>query len=311
MCTAVNITEGKHLFGRTLDLEYSFGESCVVVPKNYRLKYGTDREICVKERIMGIAFMYESEPLFYDAANEAGLCTAALNFPRFAKYSEEDTDGVPSHALIPTALAQCGSVSEAKKMLDGIKITSKARARSLAVTPLHWIFADREGAIVVEAVEEGVKIYDNPTGVLTNSPPFPYHLTRLCDYMALGNAQPENRIARDITLSHYCRGMGAIGLPGDYSSASRFVRAVYAKSNTLAPCGSDSVARFFHIMDTVKIPFGCVLTEEGRPVKTVYTSCADTERGVYYFNTYENRNLRSVSFSDADALGSEIFARVL
>jgi choloylglycine hydrolase len=119
---------------------------------------------------------------------------------------------------------------------------------------------------------------------------------------------PANKIANEVDITPYSRGMGAIGLPGDFSSASRFVRAFFAKSNVVAGGGEmGEITAFFHVMGTVSTPSGCVMSENGEPVRTVYTSCADTDSLTYYFTTYENRRVRAVRIRDAEDEALSVF----
>ena len=168
-------------------------------------------------------------------------------------------------------------------------------ADDLPATSLHWMISDRRESIAVESVAEGLRVYENRFGVLTNEPVFPYHEAHASDYMHLTASAPTNVLAPDILLEPYSRGMGAIGLPGDYSSASRFVRAFFAKSNVVADGGeAGEISAFFHAIGAVSTPSGCVRSESGECVRTVYTSCADTDTMTYYFKTYENSRVRAV-----------------
>ena len=300
MCTAISINDTAHLFGRTLDLECGLGEEVVISPRNFHIKYGITPNQ-KHHAIIGAAHVVGGLPLYYDGMNEMGLCAAALNFPAYAVYGETGVKkrGIPSYALITEVLGKCQTTAEAKELLYGAVITSEAFSEGLRPTPLHWIISDKETSIAVESVEEGLKIYDNPAGVLSNSPSFPYHMTRLCDYMMLTPSAPTNRLAPAFSLRPYSRGMGAIGLPGDFSSVSRFVRAVYSKMHTRPTSGSD-ISRFFHVIGTVNVPHGIVTTEAGTPASTLYTSCMDQDEKVYYFTTYEDRRIRAVKLFGAD-----------
>lgn len=306
MCTAISINDTAHLFGRTLDLEYSLGEGVVITPRHFDTGSRGETERG-RYAIIGMAHIADGTPLYYDAMNEHGLAVAALNFPVYAVYREarRDKRGIPSYALIPEVLGGCRSVNEAKRLLCDAVITSEAFSEDMPPTPLHWLIADRDGAITLEADEDGLKIYDNPLGVLSNSPIFPYQMARLSDYMALSPSSPPNNLAPSFSLSPYTRGLGAMGLPGDMSSSSRFVRAVYAKMHT-RPLLSGEISRFFHIMGMVNTPYGTVTTDKGEAVSTMYTSCMDLDEGIYYFTTYENRRIRGVRLSGVDIDGREI-----
>lgn len=307
MCTAISDVRGSHLFGRTLDLECSYGEGLVILPCRFPLKFLHGSPETRHFAMIGTAHIENGQPLFYDAMNEYGLCGAALNFPGYAKYAPycEGKTNLASFEVLPRVLAECRSTDEAVKLLSGANITDEAFSKELPTTPLHWIFADRARCITVEPTVLGVIIYDNPCRTLTNAPSFPYHMTNLANYMNLTAMPPENTLCPDVSLSPYSRGMGAIGLPGDFSSASRFVRAAFVKHNTTGADGSNRISRFFHIMDTVGVPKGAVMTSEGAPVLTIYTSCADTESLTYYFTTYACRRIRAVRL-DRSSAGSDM-----
>ena len=166
---------------------------------------------------------------------------------------------------------------------------------------MHWLIADGVCAIVLECTAAGMQVYDDPFGVLTNNPGFAYHRLHVSDYMALHAVAPENRLCPEKTLERYSLGMGAMGLPGDFSSSSRFVKAVFVKENSVCD-GSEkeSVNQFFHILRSVAMPKGCVVAENGDFEYTRYSCCCNTDTRVYYYTTYHNMSLRSVALQEAD-----------
>lgn len=302
MCTAINETRGRHLFGRTLDLEYSHSEKIVITPRGAKGRFA----------IIGCAALFDGTALYYDAANEAGLCAAALNFPNYCEYHEkrEGKHNIPSFELIPFILGECKNVAEAAALLEKTNVTPESFSERLPANPLHWIFADRERAVTLESTRGGISIHENSLGVLTNAPDFRYHLTRLADYMKLSPHPEHNSLCPSYEPAVYSRGLGAFGLPGDLSSSSRFVKAVFVKEHTDLPAEKPlCVERFFHMMDSVSVPSGCVVTDGGKSVRTVYTSCIDTAENIYYFTTYENRRIRAVSLTEsaADSDGYTVF----
>ena len=160
---------------------------------------------------------------------------------------------------------------------------------------MHWIISDSEESITVEALRDGIKIYDNPVGVLTNNPPFDKQLFALNNYMNLSNKSPKNSFAQNLELQQYSRGMGAIGLPGDLSSQSRFVRVAFVKMNSVS--GEDeneSVSQFFHILNSVDQQRGCCQLDDGKYEITIYTSCCNATKGIYYYTTYGNHQITAV-----------------
>ena len=303
MCTAISDSSFRHLFGRTLDLEHSYGESVTVTPRRFPLHFLHTHAPLSHPAFIGMAHLHHGIPYYYDAMNESGLSVAALNFPRDCVYRPVDPSrlNLASFEVIPWLLCCCDSTESAVAALKRVNITRDRAAASLPTTPLHFLIADRSAAVVLEATEAGITVYDDPFGVLTNSPPFPYHRTHLAEFLHLSSSPPENRLAPALPIPPYSRGMGACGLPGDYSSASRFVRAVFLKENTLpAHEPLAAVNRFFHLLDAVSLTSGAAKTENGDSIRTVYTSCMDSTDGIYYFTTYENRRIRAASMRDAD-----------
>ena len=196
---------------------------------------------------------------------------------------------------------------EAKMLLAKINLCNIHFSDRFPLSPLHWILADKEGAITVESIEGGLRIYENPVGVLTNNPTFEYHMTHLCDYMNVTPLPPENRFG-DVPLTTYSRGMGAIGLPGDLSSASRFVRAAFVKLNSVSgDSENESVNQFFHILGAVEQQRGCARLPDGSFEITAYTSCMNTDKGIYYYTTYENRCISAVDMHRCELEGKELY----
>ncbi|MGN0494050.1 MAG: choloylglycine hydrolase, partial [Acutalibacteraceae bacterium] len=254
MCTAATYKTNDFYFGRTLDYEFSYGDEVTVMPRNFPLRFRAAEALKSHYAIIGMAHVAGDYPLFYDAINEKGLGMAGLNFVGNAYYRDEISgrDNVAQFEFIPWILAQCATLSEAKGLLEKTNITNTPFSEALPTAQLHWIIADRDGAITVESVKGGIKIYDNPVGVLTNNPPFDEQLFRLNDFMHLSPKQPENTFSAGLSLKAYSRGMGALGLPGDLSSQSRFVRVAFTKMNSVSGGSeSESVSQFFHILGSV------------------------------------------------------------
>ncbi len=305
MCTAIHKNQ---LFGRTLDLECSFGESVVFTPRDYPLSFLYDTTLSHHPACLGCAHLREGRPLYYDAMNEVGLAVAALNFPVSARYSPPHPSkrNLASFEVIPALLGGCRTLSEARDFLKDAHITDDSAFSELPATPLHWMVADATGAFVAEPTSEGLQIHENPVGVLCNEPPFPYHMTHLCDFLSLSPVQPKNHMVPSVSLTPYARGMGAMGLPGDSSSASRFVRGVYAREH-IQWDPHEEIEGFFHLMDTVAQPKGLAVTDEGAPIYTVYTDCMNLSARTYSFTTYSCRSIRTHSMSDHPLDGDSLW----
>lgn len=307
MCTAATYHTKDHYFGRNLDLEYCYQETVTITPRNYPLPFRKLPPLENHFAMIGMATIAEGYPLYYDAVNEHGLAMAALNFPHSAVYLKEDNrNNVAPFELIPWILGSCKSVYEAAEKLKGANIPHIPFSREFPVTPLHWMIADTTGSITVEPTADGIQVYDNLPGILTNEPPFPYHMTNLQNYLHVSNEEPVNRFAPSLPLQPYSRGMGGMGLPGDLSSASRFVKAAFTKLNSVSKDSeSASISQLFHILGSVAQQQGCV--KAGRLYeKTVYTSCCNVAKGIYYYTTYENSQITGVRLFSTDLEGTQL-----
>lgn len=326
MCTAITYHTKDHYFGRNLDYEITFGEQVVMTPRRFKLSYKcVDEAYLLKKSLsapdehfamIGMGIIADSYPLYFDAINEKGLGMAGLHFVGNAYYekpasdaglqSSERTDIAP-YEFIPWVLSQCESVKQARELISRTRIVAIPFSDCIPLSPLHFMIADKESSIVVEPLREGLKIYDNPIGVLTNNPPFPFHLTNLNNYMNLTVEIPSNRFSKDLPLKPYSRGMGAIGLPGDMSSASRFVRAAFVRANSVSgESEQESVNQFFHILGSVEQIRGCVCPEENKYEITTYSCCCNLDRGIYYYRTYEDSCVRKADMREMHLEGEEL-----
>ena len=307
MCTAITYKTRDFYFGRTLDYERSFGEEVTITPRNFSLRFREAPSQDTHYAIIGMAHVERGYPLYYDAVNEQGLAMAGLNFTGNAVYRDEaeGKENVAHFELIPWLLGRCASVSQAKKQLERLNLTDVPFGDFIP-SQLHWILADREETLTIEAVEEGLRIYDNPVGVLTNHPPFEMQMFHLNQFMALSTDDPKNRFCPELPLQVYSRGMGGIGLPGDLSSQSRFVRAAFVKGNAVSGEGEEaSVNQFFHILGAVEQQRGCCKVGEGYEI-TLYTSCCNADKGIYYYTTYENHAITAVDMHREELNGSQL-----
>ncbi len=309
MCTAVTYQTKDFYFGRTLDYEHGWGEEVTAMPRNFPLPFRHGESLDKHYAIIGMARVENNYPLYFDGVNEKGLAMAGLNFVGNAVYGKPEAgkDNIAQFELIPWILAQCSSVRETRKLLEAIHITDTPFRESLPAAQLHWLIADREEAITLEAVGEGLRIYGNPVGVLTNNPPFAMQMFHLNNYLNLTPEEPENRFSSQIGLKPHSRGMGALGLPGDFSSQSRFVRAAFVKLNSVSgdPEGQ-TVSQFFHILDSVAQPRGCCHLGQGKYETTLYSSCCNATRGIYYYTTYENHQISSVHLHRTNLDGNRL-----
>lgn len=297
MCTAATYKTKNFYFGRTLDYEFSYGDEVTVTPRNFCFRFRHMSEVKTHYAMIGMAYVADDYPLYYDAVNEKGLGMAGLNFVGNAKYQDVQAgrENVAQFEFIPWILSQCATVLEARKALEKMNLVGTPYSEKLPCASLHWMIADKDAAIVVECVEDGLHIYDNPVGVLTNNPPFPVQMFMLNNYMHVSPSQPENHFAKELPLAAYSRGMGGLGLPGDLSSASRFAKVAFTKMHAISgESEAESVSQFFHILGSVEQQRGCCEVEPGKYEITIYTSCVNADKGIYYYTTYENHQIQAV-----------------
>ena len=296
MCTAISFNAASHFFGRNLDLDHCYQESVTVTPENYPFIFREARSIRQHPALIGIATVCDGYPLYYDATNEYGLSMAGLNFPGHAFYppAVEGKSNIAPFELIPWVLCQCATTAEAKTLLQNTNIAPIPFSDRYPLTDLHWMISDSDSSLVVESVGSGLQLYDNPFHVLTNNPPFPFHAENIANYLHLDTSIAENHFLPQLTLFPHSAGGGAIGLPGDLSSVSRFIRAAFTRGNSTVPeREEEAVGQFFHLLAAVAQTKGCVQNNQGL-TKTIYSSCCDTKKGIYYYTTYENSQITAV-----------------
>lgn len=292
MCTAVTFKTKDFYFGRTLDNKSSYIEEITITPRNFPLEFQNRKILKTHFAIIGMAYVVKNYPLYYDAVNEKGLCMAGLNFVGNAVYRKENSKktNIAQFEFISWILSQCETVDKAKALLKNINITDDAFSDKLPPSELHWIIADKTQTITVESVKSGIKIYDNPLGILTNNPTFDIQLENLKNYSHLTSMSPKGESL----------GLGAVGLPGDLSSRSRFVRAFFIKKNSVcATAEYDSVTQFFHILGSVAQVRGCCEVDDGYEI-TIYSSCCNADKGIYYYTTYQNSQITAVDMNKED-----------
>lgn len=313
MCTAISFNVKYHYFGRNLDLEHSNNETVIITPRNFRIIMREEKELVQHYAMIGIGIISNQFPLYYDATNEYGLSMAGLNFPHYACYHPHISrkHNIASFELIPWILGQCKTIAEALRLLSNANIINIPFSTEYPPSPLHWLLADSSESIVLESTKDGLHIFKNPVGVLTNSPEFPYHINNLSNYMNLSPQEAVNRLCPNITLNAYSHGMGAFGLPGDLSSASRFVRAVFTKINSRCELDEVSaISQFFQILSAVSQTNGCVKVAN-QLEKTVYSSCCNTTKGIYYYKTYKNSQITAINMFHENLDQSDLISYIL
>ena len=296
MCTFFTYKKGDFFIGRNMDIEYNFGERVVISPRKYLWKWKLEKKSLSSYALIGMANITDNFPLYAEAVNEYGLCMASLNFPKSVRYFEPK-DGklnLAPYELIPYILTRFKSVEDAKESIKNLNIVNIRFRDNMPVAPLHFILADSENCIVIEQDKDGLHIYNNDVGVLTNEPSFYSHRVNLENYMNLSQRNPKISYSNDLATNFYGEGLGAFGLPGDLSPMSRFVRTVYNKYSSLDVDSKTPITEIFKLLDQVSMIRGCVITESNKYDITSYSSCINASKGIYYFKTYDNLKVYSI-----------------
>ncbi len=301
MCTCITFKTIDNYFGRNLDLEYRFNEKVVITPRNYAFPLKAGGILKTKYAMIGAATVVDEYPLYAEATNEKGLSIAGLQFPDNAHYNEIDPEkiNITPYELVPWILGNFSSVKDLKNDLENLNILNIQFSESIPLSPLHWMISDDQECLILEAMKDKLNIYPNTIGVLTNNPPFSYHETNIINYLNLTPDISNNNFSNKIDLNAYGLGMGAIGLPGDNSPSSRFVRAAFTKLNSVCNSSEEcSVSQFFHILDTVLVVKGTTMTKDKEWNITTYSCCCNTTKGIYYYKTYNNSQITAVKMTE-------------
>lgn len=310
MCTAITFRTKDHYFGRNLDFEHGFGETVVITPRNFPFNFRKAPAINSHFAIIGMAVVDNGYPLYFDGTNEKGLSMAGLYFPGNAVYLPEQQvmDNISPYEFIPWILGSCDSIEQVRDRLKNLNLVDIPYSDKYPLSPLHWFIADRDKSIVVEPMADGIRVFENPVGVLTNNPPFDFHMHNLTLHMNLTRDEPISRFAPNYALKAFSRGMGAMGLPGDLSSPSRFVRAAFVKLNSVCEDTENaSISQFFHVLGSVSQQEGCARVGNAFE-KTIYSSCCNTDKGIYYYTTYENSQITAIAMHNTDLNSAKISA---
>lgn len=309
MCTALTFKTKDFYFGRNLDYTYSYGESVTVMPRAFPLILRSGETLNRHFAVIGMAHVRQNFPLFYDGMNEKGLCMAGLNFVGNAVYGKkaENKNNIAQFEFLPWVLSACDSVDSALKTLKNVNITDEPFEKRMPAASLHYLLADKGRCVVIEPVKSGLKVYENPVGVLANNPPFNEQIRHLGAFRALSPKTPKNTFSDSYLLPVYSRGMGTIGLPGDLTSPSRFVRAAFVRAHTVCGKGeAESVSSFFHILGAAEQQKGCCIAEDGKEEYTIYSSCCNADKGIYYYKTYASQRICAVGLNNEDLDGEKL-----
>ena len=313
MCTALNIksAEDNVYFGRNMDLAYNFHQRVLILPVNYQYEDMVNKCMVTNQTpIIGMGTIIDNHATFADAMNTKGLACAGLNFDGYAAFAKEPVEGknnIAPYDFIQWSLSNYETVDEVKHAMEGVEMVEIPINSKTPVAPLHWMLTDKTGkSIVVERTMDGIKVHDNPVGVMTNNPTFDWHLTNLNEYLYLSPEHHQKSVWSDKELISLGIGSGTLGMPGDFASVSRFVRIAYLRAKTpVLKSDEEAISQYFNMLDYVKMVRGGVSTPDGIEDYTIYTSCMDLNQGIYYYRTYGNGRINAIDCKKEKLDGTE------
>lgn len=313
MCTGLRFTDdqGNLYFGRNLDVGQDYGEKVIVTPRNYPLHYKYLDDTKTTKGVIGMGIVVDDYPSYFECINDDGLGIAGLNFPHFAKFSDKPKEGMvnlASYEIMMWVTQNFTRVEDVKKNLKMVNLVNEAINPSFPVAPLHWIISDNEESIVVEMSKQyGMRVFDNGVGVLTNSPDFNWQITNLGNYTGLSPHDATKQNWNTEEVGPWGVGTGSLGLPGDSIPASRFVKAAYLNANYPTVKGEEAnVAKFFNILKAVAMVKGSVVNNAGQDEYTVYTACYSQLTKTYYYNMYNDFDLKKVKLDETNMSKSSL-----
>lgn len=313
MCSFITVKNDNTYCGRNLDFNRLVNSGILFIPKGsiyytigskYENNLAEDTKSITKYNILGIGTNALLPNIaLYDGINEEGLAGAQLYFRENAKYEEvvkENTKGVMPPYFVSHVLANCKDCQEVLSFIKGITLLNKPLLGTIA--NLHFIFSDKSGSsVVVEQTKEGLKTYYNELGILTNSPTYNYHLENLANYLNLNNLDIEETNFMDVSIKQSYSGNGLRGLPGDFSSPSRFIRLAFLKKYGLLSSNEKENPNYlFNMLANVSFPYGLVKVtnksdqssldkEIGDYDYTIYSVVYDLTNFEIYLKTYRNQ----------------------
>lgn len=304
MCTSLTYSSqnGSHFLARTMDFAINLQARPTFIPRHYHFNLAFDPSgFKTKYSFIGSSRFVENY-ILSDGFNELGFGIAALYFETKAKYSEKPEPSkinFESSELVAWALGNITSVNDFKEKLSTINfVHSKIKFLQVNV-PLHWIISDKSGKTsVLEVTDSGYHLYDNEVGIMTNSPDFNWHLDNLSHYNHLQPSETESKIYGNYVAKLDGPGFGAFGLPGDFTSTSRFIRTAFIKSYVEPAINTyEGIMNINRILDSVNIPKGIKINSQGLSDYTQYIAIMDLTNNKYYFKTYDSLSFMEFSLS--------------
>ncbi|MDJ1157263.1 choloylglycine hydrolase family protein [Chelatococcus sp. SYSU_G07232] len=314
-CTSflLKAADGSPVYGRTMEYGIDLKSSVIIIPRGQPYVAtgpagGPGLKWSSKYAVVGMSAF--GKPGVADGMNEKGLAGGNLYFPGFAGYADpakaDPARSIAGAEFLTWVLTSFATVAEVKAALAGVEVIDAPVAELGGIAPpFHFALHDASGAsIVIEPIDGKLRVYDNPLGVLTNSPTFDWHMTNLRNYIKISPVNADPVSIEGLKLEPFGQGSGLLGIPGDPTPPSRFLRAIgYVISAKTLPTGAETVRLAEHILNNFDIPVGFIrgTPKEGGGLEyTQFSAIADLKARRYYIKTYDNQVLRSVDLMSFD-----------
>ncbi|MEJ0091996.1 MAG: choloylglycine hydrolase family protein [Methylocella sp.] len=312
-CTGIRLiaADGGVVPGRTLEFGFDLQSDVVIIPKQTTITGSTPdggKGIAYTTKYGMLGANAVGLPDIIDGINDQGLYVGLFYFPGYASYQQQTKENTPRgmapHEYGNWLLGNFASVDEVKANFANVVLLPVVLEAIKQAPPVHFVVHDRSGkSVVIEPVEGGLKIYDNPLGVVTNSPTFDWHMTNLRNYVNLSATNVPPIQLSGLKIVQFGQGSGLHGLPGDYTPPARLVRAVAFSQSALQPATApEAVLQAFHILNAFDIPLGSVRDQDQSAAQgeyTLWTSVADLKNLKWYFRTFNDQSIRSVDLAAA------------
>lgn len=315
MCTSLTyqMENGANALGRTMDFGFVLDPDAYMIPRKYPWKSqidGTAYE--TRYGLAGLARKLEENIVFADGVNERGLACAVLYFAGYASYQQDAQQGMVNlapHEVLFWLLSSCADTEEVENAVKQLRIVDSPVSLLGITPPFHWIVTDKNNnSIVIEPLEEGLVLHKNQVGVMSNSPDFAWHMTNVRNFIGLRPYQHKAVEIDGVTFAPFGQASGTVGLPGDYTPPSRFLRALFGKTTTInrAKDETEAITAIFHLLQSVTIPKGSVIKDDKSVDYTQYASCMCCASATYYFQTYDNCQICKIDLLRENLDGKEV-----
>lgn len=325
-CTGIRLIAADKgvVYGRTNEWgAFDMHSRVAVIPRGYSFAGLTPqglngRKWKAKYGVVGIDA--DGKDYLSDGMNEKGLAIGLFYLPGFTCYpgfkKNRTADSITAIDVVTFILTQYSTIDETRQGMSEVRVVPVVEEEIGIPVAAHWMVTDTNGeSIVIEFIDGKMKIFDNPLGVVTNAPNFDWHMTNLRNYLSLSPVAQPDRNIDDLDLAPLGAGSGMIGLPGDFTPPSRFVRAVaWTQTARLTGTSAETVYEVFRILDNFNVPLGAAegsdghCSTEGMRSSTQWTTAWDLSGRVLYYHTQHNRRVRVLYLKDLDfsMLGKDI-----